>query len=169
MADIFLVRELMTVGVKTCAPDTPITDIAQLFLDADLEAVVVLDCEGHAVGIVSQDELVRAYGREDGRHLTAEAVMREDIPQVPPDIPITTAAQIMQDQRVRVLFLMHHAEGIRYPAAMLSYKHLLRYLAARDSAELSDLGGKAERQSPIETFIRRRDAARQRSSSRDRQ
>ena len=169
MADILLVRDLMTVGVKTCAPDSLIVDITRLLLDHDLEAVIVLDSEGHAAGMVSQNELVRAYGREDRHLLTAEEVMCEDIPQIPPDIPITTAAQIMQDQGVRVLFLMHHAEGISYPAATLSFKHLLRHLAARADAELSDLGGKAERQSPIETFIRRRDAAHQQASSRDRE
>ncbi|OGO37085.1 MAG: hypothetical protein A2W35_02790 [Chloroflexi bacterium RBG_16_57_11] len=43
-----LVRDLMTVGVATCSPDTPIDDIARLLLDKGLEAVVVLDpVDGH--------------------------------------------------------------------------------------------------------------------------
>ena len=54
-----------------------------------------------------------------------------NVPRVPPDIPLKTAAQIMQDQGVRVLFLTHHAGGIEYPAAYITYKHLLRHLAAR--------------------------------------
>ncbi len=163
MDEIRLVRDLMTVGVKTCTRDTPVVDIARLLLDADLEGVVVLDAEGHAIGIVSQDELVRAYGRDDVKDLTAEEVMRESVPEVPPDIPIAAAAQIMQDLRVRVVFLMHHAEGIRYPAASLTYKHLLRHLVAQNSAELDDLGIRAKRQSPIETFIQKRDEARRRA------
>ncbi len=76
---------------------------------------------------------------------------------MPPDIPLTAAAQMMQDQRVRVLFLMHHAGGIEYPAALISYQHLLRHLAARDDDELRDLGISAARQSPLETFIQRRE------------
>jgi hypothetical protein len=86
--------------------------------------------------------------------------MRDGVPQVPPDIPLTAAAQLMQDFKVRTLFLMHHAGGIEYPAAMISYKHLLRHLVADNETELRDLGIGAERQTPLEMFIQRRDAAR---------
>jgi hypothetical protein len=71
----------------------------------------------------------------------------------------------MQDLGVRILFLNHHAGGIQYPAAYISYKHLLRHLGARDEQELRDLGIKAERESPIDTFIRRRDEALRRAQS----
>jgi CBS domain-containing protein len=47
-----LVRDLMTVGVATCPPDTPVAGIARLLLEKDLEAVIVLDPgEGHDLGI----------------------------------------------------------------------------------------------------------------------
>ncbi len=163
MVERILVRDLMSVGVATCPPDTPITDIARLLLEKGLEGVVVLDHEGHAVGIVSQDELVNAYGRDDRQTLTAEDVMRDGVPQVPPDIPLVAAAQLMRDQHVRVVFLMHHAGGVQYPAAQLSFKHLLRHLAARDESDLKDLGIAAARQAPLDTFIQKRDAARRRS------
>jgi hypothetical protein len=85
--------------------------------------------------------------------------MRPDVPTMPPDIPLTAAAQIMQDMGVRIVYMTHHAGGIEYPAAYLTYKHLLRHLAARDEEELKDLGIKAEREAPLETFFRRRDEA----------
>ncbi len=163
MTEQLLVRDLMTVGVKTCGPQTPIVDLARLILQENLEAVVVLDTEGHALGVVTQDDLVRAYGQPDCCDLTAESVMRDGVPQVPPDIPLAAAAQIMRDRGQRVVFLMHHAGGISYPAGVLSYTHLLRHLAARDTDEISDLGIKAARQSPIDTFIQKRDAARRRA------
>jgi len=163
MTERVLVRDLMTVGVRTCAPATPIVDLARFMLEQDLEAIVVLDHDGHAVGVVSRDDLVRAYTRADCRSLTAEAVMTDGVPQVPPDIPLAAAAQIMQDRGVRAVFLMHHAGGIAYPAAMLSYTHLLRHLSAQEDDELRDLGIRKDRQSPIETFKQRRDAARRRS------
>jgi hypothetical protein len=55
---------------------------------------------------------------------------------------------------------MHHASGIEYPAAMISYTHLLRWVAARDQTELRDLGIRAERQTPLERFFLKRDTAR---------
>ncbi len=36
----------MTVGVTTCSLGTPISEIAHLMIEKDLEAVVVLDEEG---------------------------------------------------------------------------------------------------------------------------
>ena len=164
MADRIYVRDLMAVGVATCPPETPIVDVARLLLDKQLEGVVVLDAEGHAVGAISQDELAQAYSRDDCRSLTAEDVMRDGVPEVPPDIPLTAAAQLMRDQRVRVVYLMHHSGGIHYPAASLSYTHLLRHLAARGDDELQDLGTAAARKTPLETFIEKRDAYRRRAS-----
>lgn len=158
-----LVRDLMSVGVLTCSLNTTVKELAQVLLEKELEAAVVLDDRGHAAGIVSRDDLVRVYSSADARSLTAEEVMQADVPQIPPDIPLQAAAQIMQDRGLRILFLMHHAGGIEYPAAMLSYKHLLRHLASENIDDLQDLGIKAVRESPLETFLKRRDEARQRA------
>jgi CBS domain-containing protein len=163
--DIRLVRDLMKVGVPTCPLTTPMIEIVRLLLDRDLEAVVVLDGEGHAQGIVSRDDLVRAYARDRWDELTAEHIMTEGVIEVPPDIPLAAAAQIMRDHGVRAVFLMHNADGITYPAAMLTYNHLLRHLAAPDRSELNDLGIRAEREAPLEAFIKRRDEARKRALS----
>jgi CBS domain-containing protein len=157
-----LVRDLMTVGVLTCSPDTPAGDLARLLLEKEAEAVIVLDpVDGNALGMVTQAELVRACVNEDAASLTADEIMHEGVLQVPPDIPLEAAAHLMLDQGVRVLFMMHHAGGIIYPAAVLTFSHLLRWLAARSAEELHDLGIKASRQSPLDAYLQRRDTARE--------
>ncbi len=161
-----LVRDLMTVGVPTCPTDTPLVELVRLMLERNWEAVVVLEEEGQAVGVVSRDDIVRAYLRPDVRSLTAQDVMSDGVPEIPPDIPVTAAAGIMRDRGLRALFLMHNAAGIIYPAAYISYWHILRHLAARDDEDLADLGIAASRQSPIEAFIRKRDASRRRAQTR---
>ncbi len=148
----------MTVGVVTCRPQTSIKVIAQAVIEKDLEAVVVLDEEGHAIGFVSQDELVQAYSHGNYEHLTAQEIMTDGLPQVPPDIPISAAAQLMQDQGLRVFFLTHHAGGIVYPAALITYKHFLRHLMVNEMTELKDLGIRADRKAPLDAFFERRDA-----------
>jgi CBS domain-containing protein len=155
-----LVRDLMTVGVTTCPPQTPIGDVAYLLLEKNLEGLVVLDAEGQSVGVITQDELVRGYSHPNAHTLTAEDIMREDVPAIPPDIPLTAAAQLMQDMGLRIVFLMHNAAGIIYPAAMLSYRHILRHLAAQSEEELGDLGIAAKREAPLDTFKRKQKAAR---------
>jgi len=145
MSDRLLVRDLIGPAV-TCAPELPLAEVARLLLARDLEAVIVLNQDGHAVGMVSQDELIAGYGRPDRETLTAEDVMNERIPQVRPDLPLAAAAQIMRDLGVRALFVMPQRGGITYPAAMLSYRQLLRHLAARSDEELNDLGINVVRQ-----------------------
>lgn len=156
-----LVRDLMSIGVLTCSPDTPVMDLARVLLEKELEGAVVLDEQGHAIGIVCRDDLVRAYSAGDYEDLAVERLMRDGVPQIPPDIPLAAAAQIMQDRGVRIMFMMHHAGGIEYPAAMLSYKNILRHMAMNDDDDLGDLGVEAERELPLETYLKRRDKARQ--------
>lgn len=147
MTERLLVRDLIGPAV-TCATGLSLGEIARLLLAHHLEAVIVLNEDGHAVGMVSQDELVTGYGRPDRDSLTAEDVMNERIPQVRPDLPLAAAAQIMRDLGVRALFVMPQRGGITYPAAMLSYRQLLRHLAARSDDELNDLGINVVRQPP---------------------
>jgi len=155
-----LVRDLMSVGVLTCSPDTSVAELTRVLLEKDLEGAVVLDEHGHATGIVDRDDLVRAYAYGDYEQATVQAVMQDGVPQIPPDIPLTAAAQIMLDRNQRIVFLMHHAGGIEYPAAMLSYRHLLRHIAMEDVSDLADMGIKASREAPLESYFKRRDQAR---------
>jgi CBS domain-containing protein len=150
----------MTVGVPTCKTTTPIVDVARFLIENNVEEMVVLGDEGEGVGICGHKELVNAYERDDVRELTAEEVMSEGVPELPSDIPLKVAAQLMKDKNVRVAYMNHNSAGIIYPAASISYKHIVRHLAARDESELKDLGINAERKSPLEQFIERRDEAR---------
>jgi len=150
----------MTVGVPTCKTTTPIVDIASFLIENNVEEMVVLGEEGEGVGVCGYRELVNAYEREDVRELNAEEVMSEGVPELPSDIPLKLAAQLMKDKDIRVAYMNHNSAGIIYPAASISYKHLIRHLAAKDETELKDLGIYAERKSPLEVFIERRDEAR---------
>jgi len=161
-----LVRDLMTVGVPTCKLSTPITDVASFLIENNVEEMVVLGEEGEGVGVCGYEELVQAYIREDAKELTAEQVMSEGIPELPADITLALAAQMMKDRGIRVAYMNHNSAGIIYPAALISYRHLVRHLAATDSEDLKDLGINAERKSPIEVFLKRRDEARKQAGLR---
>ena len=163
MSAPLLVRDLMTVGVPTCKTDTPVVDIARFLLEHNVEEMVVLGSEGEGVGVVGYEELVKAYGRENLRELAAEQVMREGVPELPSDIPLVAAAQMMRDKGIRVAYMNHNSAGIIYPAASISYKHIVRHIAAKDESELKDLGLAAARKSPVEVFVARREEARKKA------
>jgi len=149
----------MSVGVLTCSPDTSIQEIAKLLSErTDLEELVVME-EGHNMGVVGKIELAMAYAESDWSGLTAEDILRPGVVTVPADIPITAAAQIMLDNRVRALYLTHHAGGVEYPAAFISFQHLIRHIAAENQDDLKDLGIEARRQSPLESYFQKRDKA----------
>ena len=155
-----LVRDLMTVGVPTCKNTTPVVDVARFLIENNVEELVVLGEEGEGLGVCGYRELVGSYEREDVRELTAEEMMTEGIPELPSDITLKLAAQLMKDKNIRVAYMNHNSAGIIYPAASISYRHLVRHLAAKDEKGLKDLGYKAERKSPLNQFIERRDEAR---------
>ncbi len=163
MTDSKLVRDLMTIGVPTCKTDTLIVDIARFLIDNNAEEMVVLGDEGEGVGVVGYEELVSAYHRENVGELTAEQVMREGVAELPSDIPLVAAAQMMKDKKTRVAYMNHNSAGTIYPAATISYKHIVRHLAAKDETELKDLGLKAERKSPVEVFVERKNEARKKA------
>lgn len=150
----------MTVGVPTCKINTPVVDVARFLVENNVEEMVVLGEEGEGVGICGYKELVNSYQRDDVRELTVEDIMTEGVPELPSDITLTLAAQLMRDKGIRVAYMNHNSAGIIYPAALISYRHLVRHLAAKDDSDLKDLGINAERKSPLEIFIERRDRAR---------
>ena len=162
-AEAKLVRDLMTVGVPTCKWDTPARDIARFLLEHHVEAMCVLDPEGHAIGVVGEVELVSAYGGAEIDNLKAEDIMQEGVPELGADLPLAVAAQMMKDQGIRIAYMLHNSAGIIYPAAYISYRHILRHMAAKDQNELKDLGLAAERKSPLESFLERRDEARRKA------
>ena len=150
----------MTVGVPTCKNTTPVADIANFLIENNVEELVVLGEEGEGIGVCGYRELINAYERDDVRELTAEDVMSEGVPELPSDITLKLAAQLLRDKDIRVAYMNHNSAGIIYPAASISYRHLVRHLAAENEEELKDLGFNAERKSPLEQFIERRDEAR---------
>jgi CBS domain-containing protein len=150
----------MTVGVPTCKINTPVADIARFLIDNNVEEMVVLGEEGEGLGVCGYNELVNAYDRDNFSQLVADDIMSEGVPELPSDITLKLAAQLMKDKNIRVAYMNHNSAGIIYPAASISYRHLVRHLAAKDESDLKDLGIKAERKSPLEIFIERRDEAR---------
>jgi CBS domain-containing protein len=155
-----LVRDLMHIGVATCRADTSLLEAVRSLLREERESFIVLDDSSHAIGMFSRREAVAAYGRSGVdvsqlENMTVTDAMRPDIPEIPPDIPTTAAAQIMLDLDVREIYLMHHGGGISWPAAVLRFEDVLRHLTADSDADVADLGARAARRSPIETFMER--------------
>jgi hypothetical protein len=47
---------------------------------------------------------------------------------------------------------MHHASGMGWPAAVLRFDDVLRYIAADSEQETAEMGSGATRKTPIDVF-----------------
>ena len=111
-----LVRDLTRTGITTCFDTALFVDAVRTLLEKKIESLIVLDEHSRAIGMFSRREAVETYARSgikayNFETLTVADVMRPDIPQVPATIPATAAAQIMLDQGVRSIYLMHHKKA----------------------------------------------------------
>ena len=129
-----LVRDLMRIGVRTCRTNTPLTEAICILVNENIGSVVVLDENGNAVGLFGSREVINAFGLygadiRNHRNLFVAEVMQPEIPEIPPDIPAMAAAQLMLDQNIREMYLMHHDGGFKWPSAVLRFEDILSDLA----------------------------------------
>lgn len=123
-----LVRDIMKIGVPTCEPDAKLAEIAKIMVRDGADAVIVMDEEDGAVGVVSQSDLARAFTR-NWQLLTAKDVMTEQILSVAPESPITAAANMMQEEKVHQVFIMHEHPGTGKPSAVVTMRAIVREMA----------------------------------------
>jgi len=114
-----LVRDVMTIGVPVCRESESCGEVTARLdrQNAGAEVVGVLDGDGCACGWIGRDRL-----RVEDPARPVGDVMEETIPEVPPDIPAEAAAQLMRDQGLQYLFLMHTWPGEPRPSAVVSLK-----------------------------------------------
>jgi len=122
-----LVRDVMTIGVPICHEgETCGAVLARLAKETcgvseTPQVCVVLDEDGMACGWLTRERL-----EEQEAAAPVGEVMDEDIPTVPPNIPVEAAARLMRDRGVEHLFLMHDWPGEPRPSAMISLRTIER-------------------------------------------
>ena len=122
-----LVRDIMKIGVPTCTLETPLPEIAKIMVRDQADAIIVMD-EFGACGVVSQSDLVHAYAR-NFLLLAAKDVMTDKIIGIAPEAAITTATNVMQDEQVHQLFIMHEHPGPSRPSAVVTMRAIVREMA----------------------------------------
>lgn len=116
------VEEIMTRDVIAVAPKTPIHEAARLMADHGISGLPVVENDGNVVGIVSEGDLIirqkprepvpwwrvffadaerlaREYQKAHG--ITVAEVMTRSVITVSPDLPIESAALILDRHRIR--------------------------------------------------------------------
>lgn len=144
------VRDVMSTGVVTVAPDLGYKQIVDLLVEFGVSAVPVVDGERHVLGVVSEADLLhkvefngadvharlferrrRRLAKEKAGGETAEALMTAPAVTVGASATLTEAAQLMEHRNVKRLPVV---DDDGFLVGIVSRRDLLRrYLRADDT------------------------------------
>lgn len=128
-----IVGEVMHPGVLTCQRETPIQDVARNMSENDVSALIVVNDDGHMVGLISRTDLVNARLYEQywkhWRGLTAGHIMITDVVAVRSEDTLQHASKMMMERRIhRVVVVEEKNEGLK-PIGILSVTDVVRDIA----------------------------------------
>jgi CBS domain-containing protein len=125
-----LVRDLMHAGIVSCAPETPMPEVARQMNANDVSALAVVNAEGNLVGVISRTDLVVLRAHEEFWHgLRAEHVMHQDVMCVTPDTPLNEALNMLIVRRIHRLFVVDECGEHAKPIGVLSMTDIVRDMA----------------------------------------
>jgi len=119
----------MTRAVARIDPDARLPEVARKLAAVEAGALAVGTTEA-IVGMVSERDVTRAYGREGGGadEIRADDIASKDLIWCPPDCAAADAARIMAEHGVRHLLVGH---GDRHDlAGIVSARDLIEALIA---------------------------------------
>jgi CBS domain-containing protein len=97
----------MTAGPRCAAPDTPLSQVAQLMEAEDVGAIPVLDGDRLAGMITDRDIVVRAIAKgKDPRGMATAEISSGELVTVGPDHDLSDALHLMAQHQVRRLLVV---------------------------------------------------------------
>lgn len=97
-------RELMTQNVKTCSPDSPLTDAARIMSEVNCGAVPVVEGQKVVGMITDRDIVLRAVAQgRDVRSTVVKDCMTTPVITATADMDAHKAAAMMADKQIRRL------------------------------------------------------------------
>ncbi|MBI2154125.1 MAG: CBS domain-containing protein [Candidatus Rokubacteria bacterium] len=127
------VRDWMHEGAITCAPGTPLPEVAQTMRAHAISALVVVDAAGLAVGVISRTDLANAsfvepYMRH-WRGMTASHLMTSPVISVRAEMPVAEALDLLKAKKIHRLVVTEPAPGGgERPIGILSLTDVVRHL-----------------------------------------
>ncbi len=119
------VRDLMHLGIISCTPDDSVGTVAKIMVDKEIHAVVVMDDQGQAVGVVSQTDMVLArQGRtpDQARSMLAREVMTPGCATCDADMLLSEAVSLLTARRMHRLVVTENGQ----PVGVLSMTDVVR-------------------------------------------
>jgi len=115
----------MHTGLVTCQVDTPLEEVVRLMCGADVHALVVVDAEGYARGILSHMDIMGHYGESLSERRASE-IMTPQVVSVTPETPLAEAVRLMSKYRIHRLLVTEPGPNGPMPVGILSTGDVIR-------------------------------------------
>ena len=131
------VQDWMHRGVITCYPEMPVAEVAATMDAKDISALVVVNDNNDALGVISRTDLVNARFiqpyMKHWRGLNAEHLMTKPVVSVAPDTSIDEAVQLLNEKRIHRLVVVEKVNGHIRPVGILSVTDLAKHVTEIES------------------------------------
>jgi CBS domain-containing protein len=128
------VADAMHHGVLTCAPATPLPEVARIMAERSVHCVVVAEpgaASPEAWAVVSDRDLVIAAGDGLTEQRTAGEIAGTEAPRIATDAPLAHAVRRMAEHDVSHLVVVGAATGL--PEGVLSTLDIAAVIAQREA------------------------------------
>jgi CBS domain-containing protein len=133
-----LVRDLMHRGLLTCRKDAPLGQVAVMLTQHHVHALVVVDRDGRAIGLISDFDLLAgewlsadAESLAVMRKLTAGDLMSHPIASVEENLPLSEAAKSMLEKDISRLLVTEKGK----PVGMIAGSDFVASIARDEQAQ----------------------------------
>ena len=118
---VMTVNEVMTKDVKTCRPETPLANVADLMCRLDLSSIPVVDSGDRLIGQITQRDLCRVLVKPavDVQRSTARDVMQSDYQLCAPNDDVRSLLRLMSDNQLHEVSVVNQ-QGVLYGVLSLS-------------------------------------------------
>ena len=98
--------DVMTKKVITIPSTLSIKEISKIMARENVSGVAFVGAERGVMGIVSECDVLRHFGKSNWGLLTAEEIMTPHVESIRPETTLEQAADVMQKKRVHMLLVM---------------------------------------------------------------
>jgi crotonyl-CoA carboxylase/reductase len=127
------VAAILHPGVITCAPQATVEEVARLLVAYRIHAVVVIDEDERAAGVISQTDVVLArQGRsaEELGQLRADEIMTPSLIHCEADTRVSEAVTTMTRRGIHRLIVTEERDGRPFPIGVVSMTDIIHKMVA---------------------------------------
>src|SRR3972149_9775913 len=122
-----LLKDVMTKIVVTIPSTLSIREISKIMAREEVSGIAVVGPERGVMGIVSECDVLRHFGKKNWELLSAEEIMTPYIEAIRPETTLEQAADVMRKKHIhRVLVLGRDINEPQMPAGIVSASDIVK-------------------------------------------